>query len=207
MMENGDVSTDVLVSVRRHPQDWQTATYRLNDVHNLHWDCVSGGVGRVTSHPALFGYVWCNGAVSGGVAHSCRHGPPPHRIKICLPKVCNKEHWPTIMTQVPSRQQKSSATAPAGRLPEHTRRGASVIAAMEPVLARALAKPKFDGRGLSDRTVEALVSGSIDAPERLLFMTPASILKIKGIGKAALAEIENYRNIYLPVTGEADASD
>ena len=79
------------VCVRRHPNDWQTAVYRLSDIGDLHTDNVSGGVGRKTSHYTWFGYVMCDGALSGEVAHSCRHGPGPHRIK-----VCNKEDWKAI---------------------------------------------------------------------------------------------------------------
>src|SRR5882757_2626449 len=30
------------------------------------------------------------------LAHSCRHGPAPHRIKVCIPKTCNKEDWKAI---------------------------------------------------------------------------------------------------------------
>ena len=34
--------------------------------------------------------------IVGAVAHSCRHGPPPHRIKICITKIDNKKIWPEI---------------------------------------------------------------------------------------------------------------
>jgi hypothetical protein len=88
--------SDLTVCVRRHPSDWQTAVYRLSDIDGLHWDTTSGGVGRKTSRAALFGYVMCDAAISGEVAHSCRHGPGPHRIKICIPKTCNKEDWRAI---------------------------------------------------------------------------------------------------------------
>jgi hypothetical protein len=67
----------------------------------LHWDNTSGGVGRKTSHPALFGYVMCDEAIEGAVSHTCRHGPPPHRIKVCIPKVCNKEGWKLILAKAP----------------------------------------------------------------------------------------------------------
>jgi hypothetical protein len=87
---------ELKVSVRRHPNDWQTAIYRFSDIGGLHWDRVSGGVGRKTSHDTLFGYVMCDGAMSGEVAHSCRHGPGPHKIKVCIPKTCNKEDWKAI---------------------------------------------------------------------------------------------------------------
>jgi hypothetical protein len=46
---------EILVDVRRHPSDWQTASYKLDDVAGLHWGSMSGGVQRATSHTALFG--------------------------------------------------------------------------------------------------------------------------------------------------------
>ncbi len=88
--------SDLTVYVRRHPSGGPTAVYRFSDIDGFHRDRVSDGVGRETSHDALFGYVMCDGAVSGAVAHSCRHGPAPHRIKVCIPKTCNKEDWKAI---------------------------------------------------------------------------------------------------------------
>ncbi len=65
-----------------------------------------------------------------------------------------------------------------------------------------LDRAPFRNRKLSDRTIEALVAASIDAPERLLFMKDADLEAIKGIGKAALAEISAYRTRFLPPAKE-----
>ena len=51
----------------------------------------------------------------------------------------------------------------------------------------------FRHRGFSERTIRALMDCSIDAPERLLFMKPADLKKIPGLGKASLDEIMRYR--------------
>src|ERR1700746_3429503 len=51
----------------------------------------------------------------------------------------------------------------------------------------------FRQRGLSDRTIQALVDCSIDSPERLLFMTEKEIQLIPGVGKVSMAEIVAYR--------------
>ena len=72
------------------------AAFRLADVSGLHWSSRSGGKKRRANRPYLHGYVWCDAMIAGGVAHSCRHGPPPHRIKVCLTKVDNKTNWPEI---------------------------------------------------------------------------------------------------------------
>lgn len=92
---------DFVVYVRRHPLDWQTAEYRLSALScELFWDRQSGGVNKGTSHPALFGYVMCDEMLSGELAHSCAHGPAPHRIKVCLVKKLNKARWKELLQRV-----------------------------------------------------------------------------------------------------------
>lgn len=91
---------DFLVSVRRGPQDWQTAKVWFSNLIYLHWDCVTGGVERTTPYPMVMAYIYCDTLVSGEVAHSCSHGEGPHKIKICLIKKLNKEHWKTILAVV-----------------------------------------------------------------------------------------------------------
>jgi hypothetical protein len=76
----------LILHVRRHPTDWQTATYRIEDANGFRWDSVSGGVARNTSRETLFAYVDCDKMLSGELAHSCQHGPPPHRIKVAVVK-------------------------------------------------------------------------------------------------------------------------
>jgi hypothetical protein len=56
----------------------------------------------------------------------------------------------------------------------------------------------FRHRGLSERTIGALVDSGIDAPERLLFVSPAQFRDIEGVGKVSFAEIMQYRSRFLP---------
>ena len=56
---------------------------------------------------------------------------------------------------------------------------------------------QYAGRGLSDRTVEALVANGILEPERLLFMTEAQLKVMPGIGKVAMSNIGAYRAKFL----------
>lgn len=56
----------------------------------------------------------------------------------------------------------------------------------------------FRDRGFSERTVKALVTRGIDAPERLLFATETELKQIPGIGKASFGEIMTYRARFLP---------
>ena len=60
--------------------------------------------------------------------------------------------------------------------------------------ALAVAEPApFRNRGFSERTIKALLDCSIDQPERLLFMQPADLKKIPGVGKASFDEIMRNR--------------
>jgi ERCC4-type nuclease len=56
---------------------------------------------------------------------------------------------------------------------------------------------QFQNRGFGERTIKALAK-SVDAPERLLFMTEHEIEKIPGIGEASVREIRLYREKFLP---------
>ena len=91
---------DFLVTVRRHPQDYQTAHYELRKIRGLRWDSVAGGINRATPYMMIMGYVMCDEMASGELAHSCAHGPPPHEIKVCLIKKYNKSHWKQLLGRV-----------------------------------------------------------------------------------------------------------
>ena len=58
---------------------------------------------------------------------------------------------------------------------------------------RAARHLAFLGRGLSDRTIKALVAHGIELPEQLLFMRRSELRMIPRIGDAALADIESYQ--------------
>jgi hypothetical protein len=58
----------------------------------------------------------------------------------------------------------------------------------------------FRDRGFNDHTIRALVDYGIDAPERLLFMQPAELKNIRGIGKASFEEIMRYRAKFVSPT-------
>ena len=100
--------TRALVQVRRQPGDWLLARYELDKITGMQWSRVAGGMHR-RSQLHVYGYVWCNEKVDGRVAHSCRHGPPPHKIKICVTKKYNEKIWPEILRVVgpkpPTRRQ------------------------------------------------------------------------------------------------------
>jgi hypothetical protein len=88
-----------IVQVRRQPGDWRLARYELENISNLRWGFVGGGIQRRTQWH-VYGYVWCNAMIDGRLAHSCRHGPPPHNIKVCITKKYNEKIWAKILEVV-----------------------------------------------------------------------------------------------------------
>lgn len=123
----------------------------------------------------VHGYVICDGAVYGEVAHSCNHGPPPHSIKVCGLESGSEAVWDKVIQLVGPR--------PGYRQdPER--------------LETAKRKRRFRDRGLSAIIIRKLIEAGIDAPERLLFMSEADTKAVRGIGPARLQEIIDYRAKY-----------
>jgi hypothetical protein len=89
----------VLVNVRRGPADRRRADYRLSDISRMKWGYISGGL-QHRSQWHVYGFVMCDAMISGKVAHSCKHGPAPHRIKICVTKKHNEKIWAVISEKV-----------------------------------------------------------------------------------------------------------
>jgi hypothetical protein len=48
----------------------------------------------------LHGYVMCDQLIAGHLAHSCQHGPAPHRIKVCITKKGNEKVWREVLRRV-----------------------------------------------------------------------------------------------------------
>jgi hypothetical protein len=86
-----------IVSVRRQWNDYREARYRLDDISDMHWTDVSGGVNARAPRKFVHGYVRCDGMIDGELAHSCRHGTGPHRVKVCITKKGNEPVWPKIL--------------------------------------------------------------------------------------------------------------
>jgi hypothetical protein len=77
-------SDEPLVRVRRQWDSGYTAVYHWADLSGVHWAYYSGGVFAPAPWPFLAGYVPCDKAVSGELAHSCLHGEGPHSIQVCI---------------------------------------------------------------------------------------------------------------------------
>lgn len=87
-MSKEDEVTEKMI-VRRHWNDYRKAVIRASKFQYPHWDRESGGVGVNSPHPMVYGYINCDEVEEGELAHSCTHGPAPHRIKVVMVKKDN----------------------------------------------------------------------------------------------------------------------
>jgi hypothetical protein len=106
------------VSVRRQWNDWKIAQYKLKDIGRLHWSNLSGGINATAPQLFVHGYVLCDQMIDGELSHSCRHGPPPHLVKVCITKKGNEAIWPKILEIVGPKPEwvasrSTSASSPA----------------------------------------------------------------------------------------------
>ena len=100
--------SDPLIAVRRDWSDYQSAQYPLSKIEQLHWSRYSGGVFRPAPREFVRGYVWCNEATAGAVAHSCQHPRgQSHRIKITIVKKDNKSAFAAILARVEQYAQST----------------------------------------------------------------------------------------------------
>jgi hypothetical protein len=97
-----------LIQVRRQPGDWRLAAYRLADISRMRWDYIGGGIQR-RSQWHVYGFVMCDAMASGRIAHSCKHGPPPHKVKVCITKKYNEKVWPLILAKVGAKPEPRRA--------------------------------------------------------------------------------------------------
>jgi hypothetical protein len=95
------MTSDDLVEVRRQWNSRRLARVRRKDITGLHWTRTSGGLNHRCPRPFLHSYVWCNAVIDGSLSHSCKHGPAPHRIKVCITKKGNKPIFFALAQAVP----------------------------------------------------------------------------------------------------------
>lgn len=58
--------------------------------------------------------VWCDGMVEGELDHSCEHGPPPHRVKVC---VVAKDNTAAVMRALKAAADEAGRARAAGGEP------------------------------------------------------------------------------------------
>jgi len=82
-----------VVVLRRHWNDWRRGINLLSDLRRFHRSWISGGARLPSPRPFVHAYVRCTDLVDGDLCHSCRHGPPPHEIKLWIVK---KDSTPAV---------------------------------------------------------------------------------------------------------------
>ena len=109
-------NNEQLVVVRRQPGSHMTAVYKCSDVSGLRWDKISGGVKKTFFNKYfMYGYVQCDEAVEGQVAHSGIHGPCPHKIKVCILKGDNaKSIYKSLEDELPPSPQQARSRPTTG---------------------------------------------------------------------------------------------
>ena len=105
--KGGETMITKTIQIRRQWNSYKIATTLLEYLEKFHWDNVSGGVCRQAPQYFLHAQVLCT-AIDGDFDHSCEHGPPPHKIKVCIVKKDNKESWQELLKLVgtPKPQMK-----------------------------------------------------------------------------------------------------
>ena len=80
---------DPLVTIARDTVD-ATVEVPASELTGYHYASFSGGRGTRFAGRQLAAYVMCTSLPYGRYfGHSCEHGPPPHRIKVILPRKLN----------------------------------------------------------------------------------------------------------------------
>ena len=110
---------NALIEVRRQWNNWKLARYRFTDVEGFNWDNQSGGINAKANRFYIHAYVMCDAMANGEIAHSCKHGPPPHKVKICITKKGNEAVFQELAALAgpnpnPPRKLKA-ATAKTGK--------------------------------------------------------------------------------------------
>lgn len=86
--------------------------------------------------------------------------------------------------------------------PKSRKETKAVAQVLKPIYDAIREMEAFKNRGLSHRTIRALVDCGIDAPERILFMREAHLRRIPGVGAASMKELRAYRARFI-VTNDA----
>jgi hypothetical protein len=80
---------DPLVTIARDTVD-ATVEVPASELSGYHYASFSGGRGTRFAGRQWAAYVMCTSLPYGRYfGHSCEHGPPPHRIKVILPRKLN----------------------------------------------------------------------------------------------------------------------
>ena len=88
---------EIFVWVRRRWNDRKIGKVRLRDLNDFHWSQYGSGLrfrfGGIAPQPFLHAFMLCTSVIEGRVGHTCRHGPPPHKIQVCITRKDNRRSF------------------------------------------------------------------------------------------------------------------
>ena len=114
---------DLLVLISRASGDPNTAEISINEIYNVHWDDVSGGIHKVNGYYSLFGYISYDLASSCGISCSGRHSYYHNDVKVCIQFKINQsdefiEGYEALLKEAgPKPQSPISRNRPQGAGP------------------------------------------------------------------------------------------
>ena len=74
----------VNVTIRRRWNGPDTAQVSIDALREFQIRNEAGGVCGALPRGFLFARVWCDFLAPGDLGHSCREGPPPHDLFVCI---------------------------------------------------------------------------------------------------------------------------
>ena len=89
-MSQNNNTANGMVRICRHPGDYEGGPFPADQISNVHWGCVSGGVHRQQNGFSLYGYAPYED-VMDIVACSGRHNFGYNDMKICITAAHNKD--------------------------------------------------------------------------------------------------------------------
>jgi hypothetical protein len=99
---------EVHVWVRRRWNDRKIGKVRLADLSGFHWSQYGSGhkflFGGIAPQPFLHAFMLCTKIIEGRIGHTCRHGPPPHTIKVCMTRKDNRRGFAFLESLADPRQ-------------------------------------------------------------------------------------------------------
>lgn len=81
---------DLKVIITRASGDYQTGCVSVEEIYDVKWDNVSGGVKKHSGSYSLYGYIPYKTAIDCGIKCSGRHDRGDNVAKVCIPKSLNQ---------------------------------------------------------------------------------------------------------------------
>jgi hypothetical protein len=100
-----EILPSATVTVRRQWNGHDTLVVPVSQLRDFHWRDLGGGCGQRAPRQFLHARMLCTSIPDGSYfPHSCRHGPPPHEILVCIVKKDNTKPLYDALTDLVGRR-------------------------------------------------------------------------------------------------------